>query len=304
MATLSGNFPELLETRDKEIFFKKYTQQEQKFRQLFSVKPSTKAFEDRIRVAGLGTFQAKPEGTPVAFSDPVEGTRRRVIHTTYALGYRATMEAISDDQWDVLDQMPSDLGDSLRDHQERIAWDLINDGFAGARHTGLEAQPLFDTAHTQLRPGVATQSNMVNPAVELSITGLESIMTTAMTTQSEEGRYIDLGHSLLVIHPTEAHNAFVLLETTQKVGSADNDVSTVVSSRSGLKPLATPFKTATRSWSIHEGPGKNSLVWNERQAPDFARAKDADTFDQKHYGWYRASVMFSEWRGNYGSNFS
>lgn len=304
MATLSGNFPELLETRDKEIFFKKYTQQEQKFRSLFSVKPSTKAHEDRMRVAGLGTFQSKPEGTPVAFSDPIEGTRRRVIHTTYALGYRATMEAIADDQWDILDQMPADLGDSARDHQERVAWDLINDGFDGNRHTGLDAAALFGT-HTALRPEVnQAQTNELTPAVQLSITGLETIMTSAMTTLSEEGRYIDLSNSLLVIHPTEAHNAYVLLETVQKSGSADNDVSTVVSSRSGLTPLITPFKTSTRSWSVHDSPGRNSLVWNDRMGLDFARGKDADTFDQKHYGYYRASVMFSEWRGNWGSNFS
>ena len=304
MATFSANTPELLSTLEKKIFFKNFTQAPQKFRDLFESKTSKKAYEDRLRVAGLGTFQVKPEGTPVAFSDPIEGTRRRVIHTTYALGFRVTKESFGDDQWDIIQQMPADLGDSGRDHQERIAWDLINDGYAGNRHTGLDGLSLFNALHTRLRPELSTQSNIISPAVALSITGLETIMTLGRTTQSEEGRYVDLDMGLLVIHPTEEHNAYVLLETTQKSGSTDNDVSTVVSTRSGLTPLATPFKTATRSWSIHARPGKNSLAWNDRETMDFDRAKDADTFDMKFYGYYRASVMFSEWRNNWGSNFS
>ncbi len=304
MATFSANTPELLSTLEKEIFFKNFTQAPQKFRDLFSVKTSSKAYEDRLRVAGLGTFQTKPEGTPVAFSDPIEGTRRRVIHTTYALGFRVTKESYADDQWDIIKQMPADLGDSGRDHQERIAWDLINDGFSGTRHTGLDGLSLFNTAHTRLRPELGTQSNSLSPAVALSITGLETIMTLASTTQSEEGRYVDLEQSTLLIEPTEEHNAYVLLNTQKKSGSTDNDASTVVSSRSGLTVLATPFKTATRSWSIHARPGKNSLQWNDRETMDFDRAKDADTFDMKFYASYRASVQFSEWRNNWGSNFS
>ncbi len=304
MALFSANTPELLSTLHKDIFFKRFTQQPQKFRLLFETKTSTKAYEDRLRFAGLGTFQVKPEGTPVAFSDPVEGTRRRVIHTTYALGFRVTKEAVTDDQWDIITQMPADLGDSGRDHQERIAWDLINDGFAGTRHTGLDGLSLFNSAHTRLRPELGTQSNLLSPPVQLSITGLETIMTLATTTQSEEGRYVDLDQSLLVIEPTEEHNAYVLLNTVQQIDSNNNDVSTVVSSRSGLSVLATPFKTGTRSWSIHARPGKNSLCWNDREMMEFDQAKDADTFDMKYYASYRASVMHSEWRNNWGSNFS
>jgi len=304
MATFSANTPEILSTLEKDIFFKNFTMQEQKFRMLFESKTSTKAYEDRMRFAGLGTFQVKPEGTPIAYSDPVEGTRRRVLHTTYALGFRVTMEALADDQWDIIKQMPADLGDSGRDHQERIAWDLINDGHTGARHTGLDGLRLFHTAHTSLRSEVATQSNELSPAVQLSVTGLETIMTMASTTQSEEGRYIDMDQALLVIHPTEQHNAYVLLETVQKSGSADNDVSTVVSSRSGLTPLITPYKTATRSWSVHARPGKNGLCWNDRHTMDFDRAKDSDTFDSKFVAFYRASVMMNDWRNNWGSNFS
>lgn len=294
----------MLETRQKAIFFKHLTMQSPKWSQLFASVTSTKAHEDRIRVAGLGTFQTKPEGTPVAFSDPIEGTRRRVVHTVYALGYRVTKEAVDDDQWNVIDRMPSDLGESGADHKERIVWDVINDGYAGARHTGLDGQSLFNAAHTTLRPEVAAQSNIQSPPVALSTTGIEAMMTQAMTTQSEEGRFIDMEQGILLHHPTNSHKAHVLLETPQKTGSADNDVSTVERGRSGLVPLAVPYLTSTLAWSIHAGPGRNSLQWNDRESMTFSRAGDPDTFDEKHYAAYRGSPMFSEWRNNFGSNFS
>ena len=304
MATFTAQFPELLESRAKKIFFLNYQMQSLKYPMLFATVPSRQAFEDRIRVAGLGTFATKPEGTPVTFDDPIQGTRRRVTHQTFALGYRPTMEAIQDDLWNILDRMPADLGDSGRDHQERLAWDVINDGFTGARHTGLDNLSLFNGAHPSLRPEVANGTNILSPPIELSVTGLEDMMTLAKTTLTEEGRFAEMNQSKLVIHPANDHVAHVLLNTEFKPGTANNDVSTVVSSRSGLVPLSVPYKTSETSWSVHDVPGRNTLQWNDRMSMEFKRADDADTFDQKHYGTYRASVMFSEWRGNWGSDFS
>ena len=307
MATFSANFAELMETRQKMIFFKEFAQEELQFPKLFQRRPSTKSHEDRLRVAGLGTFQSKPEGAPVAFDDPIQGTRRRVTHSTFALGTRSTWEAIRDDQWDILDKMPADMGDSGRDHMERVAWDLINDGFTGNRHTGLDGLQLFTTAHTTLRPEVATQSNSLNPPLELSVTGLETILTLARLTVSEEGRFTPVSVSRLLYHPDEQHNAYVLLDTEFRPGSGDNDRSTVRSTRSGLTPVeerGVPYLTSSTAWSVHVPPGRNSLTWNDREQMFFQRGNDANTFDQLHYAAYRASVMFSEWRGNYGSNFA
>jgi len=303
MATFTSNFPELLETRDKMIFFKQFTQIPVLYPTLFEVRRSTKAFEDRIRVAGLGRFQLKPEGSPVAFDDPVQGVRRRVAHQTYAEGFRATHEALEDDQWNILDKMPADLGDAARDYRERLAWDLRNDAFAGATYTGLDGLSLLNAAHTNLRPEATAVSNVLAPAVALSVTGLESIMTLKRTTDSEEGRFVSLGQAYVVVAPALEHALYVLLETEFRPGTADNDLSTVRSTRSGLQPLVSPYVTSATNWTVHDRPGRNSLVWNEREDVNFSRARDADTFDMKFYGTFRCSVMFSEWRGNWGSNF-
>lgn len=307
MATFTPNFAELMETRAKEIFFKNFSMQDLSFPKLFGRKPSTKGHEDRMRVAGVGTFRTKPEGTPVSFDDPIEGARVRSVHTVYALGYRATWEAVEDDQWDTLDKVPADLGDSARDHQERLAWSLINDAYSGSTFTGLESETLFVSTHDPLRAEVANQSNILSPPVALSVTGLEDIMTQARTTLSEEGRYINMNQSKLLYHPNNAHNAHVLLNTEFRPGSTDNDRSTVVSTRSGLTPveeLGVPYLSSSTAFSVHAGPGKNFLEWRDRAGLFFEKANDNMTFDQLHWAAYRALVMFSEWRNNFGSNFA
>jgi hypothetical protein len=306
MATFTGLAPELLEAREKDIFFKRYSMQETKYTQLFETRPSNKAYEDRMRVAGLGRLATKPEGTPVAFDDPVQGSRSRIVHQTYALGFRVTMEMQQDELFGIINQMPADLGDSARDHQERLAWDVINDGYDGNRHTvmadGVAAGPLFASNHTALKSG-DVQSNLLSPAVALGVTGLESIMNTIATTLSEEGRYVDVSQAILLHHPNNQHRAYELLETEFKVDSSDNNRSTIAASRSGLRPLSVPYLTNTDGWSVHAPMGENSLKWNNRHSLEFRRGDDSDTFDQKFYAFYRASVQVDEWRGNYGSNF-
>lgn len=307
MGTFTAQHPDLLEQQEKKLFFKNLDPLSLMYTQLFRTKPSTKAYEDGLRVSTLGSFATKPEGTPVGFDDPVSGSRVRTVHTTYALGFRITMEMQEDELFGIMDQMPADLGDSARDHQERLAWGLINDGFNGTTYTGLEAgatvESLFNTGHAHLKT-TTTQSNMLSPPVALSVTGLESLMTTARGTQSDADRQLNIKPTKLLYHQNLAHQAFVLLDTKQRPGTSDHDSSTVVSSRSGITPVVdggVPYLTSTTAWYLFDG-AKHDLTWNNRKEVTFDRAKDSDTFDQKFFSHYRASVMFREWRGSWGSN--
>jgi hypothetical protein len=300
VTTFTANFPEAMETRAKEWFFKNFMMQPLMFPQLFSRRPSRKRFEDRIRAAGFGTFQQKDEGSPVQFDDPIEGVRRRSAHTVFGLGYRATWEAIEDDQWDILDQMPADLGDSARDHQERTAWAVENDGFVGATFTGLDGLSLYNTAHTSLRPGVANQSNALTPALALGVAGLEAAMNNARLTLSEEGRQVVVTLKKILYHPNLQHTAYTLLNTEFRPGSSDNDRSTVVSTRSGISPVedqGVPYLTSQTAWSVHSSGRKESLLWYDRAPLFFERGRDAVTFDQLHWAAYRAHAAIAEWRG-------
>lgn len=302
MAALTPQFFQLLEAEEKDIFFKTFEMQDLLYPQLFNVQASTKAYEDRIRISRLGTFATKAEGTPISYDDPVQGTQVRTVHQTYGLGFRITMEMMQDDQFGIMKQMSGDLAESAADHQERLAWGLVNDGFTGNTYTGLEGDTLFTASHVILKGDASTNAtNILSPAVALSQTGIEDILTLAMQAESDEGRFIKCSPQTLVVHPEEAHNAYVLLNTEQKPGSADNDRSTVVSSRSGLSPLVVPYLSSTSNWFVFGDKSKHTLTWNNRMGLEFDSSVDSETRDMKFTSVYRASVMWSEWRSAWGS---
>jgi hypothetical protein len=304
MAVLTPQFYELLEADQKEIFFRRRMMLQPVYPEVFDVRTSMKAYEDRLRIGGLGTMRTKPEGTPVAFDDPVQGARVRTVHATAGLAVRFTMEMMQDDLFGVMDRMTEELQDADVDHDERLCWSFIDDAWTGTTFTVLESEALFSTTHSNIKDGT-TQSNTLSPAVELGVTGLEAILTLMRTTTGDEGRYLNLrGPSKLVIHPNLEHQAHVLLNTQYQVDTANNNVSTVVASRSQIAPVVVPYKSSQTNWSVHAPPGENTLQLNVRMATETSSAVDPDTKDMKEYAVKRTSVQGSEWRGHFGSNYS
>jgi phage major head subunit gpT-like protein len=301
MATVRSNFPELLERRVRRIFFKDYAMEPMRYPEIFNVVGSSKAFEDTIDIAGLGTLATKPEGTPISYKDPVQGTRKRVVHSTFALGFRVTMEMLQDDLFNVIRRMPSDLADATRDHQETLAWGLPNDAFAASTYTGLDGLGLCSTAHTSIHPEGSTQSNQLSPGVALSVTGLEDTLTAMRTTLSREGRYTPITPDVLLVAPANDHEAARLLESEFEPGTAENQINAVRSSRTGLRPVSVPYLTDTDAWFVLARKSQHSLTYYRRMALTFDRGTDSQTKDQLFDAVYRASVTFDDWRGVHGS---
>src|SRR5271166_3867812 len=261
MASFTSNFPELIEQRQKWIFFTQLERLELKYPHFFNIVTSVKAYEDAMRMAGLGTFVLKPEGNPISYDDPIQGSRVRVTHITYALGFRVTMEMWMDDLHGVMDRMPNDLADSAKDHQENLAWSVIINGFVTTFYTGLDAGALFAT-HTLLRTGAGTYSNQLSPAIALSQTGLQALLIQARKLVNETGRRVVLRPKTLLIPPDLEFTAAELLESLYKVDSADNNINPVAMTRIGVKPAVVEYLSSATNWFLLAdkggvGPGED-----------------------------------------------
>ena len=305
MATFRGLAPELIEPWVTRIFFKEFTMQRRFSTELFKQKTATGAFVDDFQVAGLGRFVLKPEGVPVAFSDPVQGARRRTVMLTYALGFRVTMEMREDEEHGIISQMPADLAESARDSMERLAWGLYNDGWAAATYTGVPEgdgtrRGLFATGHVPLRNTATTQSNRLNPGVALSTGGLQSALTIFETTQSEEERFVDNVASTLVVHPENRWAADTLLESQSDVDQTNPGViNTVSRNRIGVKVLRVPYITDTDAWSLFGN--KHTVTDYTRKSLTRTTAMDSQSFDMMFIAHWRKNVMIGHWRGTVGS---
>ena len=296
MATTRGLMPELLEPWVSFILFNEYRRIELQYTKVFKQETSTKAFEDSFKVAGLGTFVLKAEGTPISYDDPIQGPRRRVTHSTYALGFRVTEEMMDDDQHSIVSQMPQDLGDSLRDHQEQVAAQVFNTAFVATSFTTMDNQPLCSDTHVELRTGNVV-SNELTPGVALSHAGIESMLIQINTTDNDQGRPIMLSPQRLVIHPNDYYEARRLLESQLQPGSTENDINTL--NRLGVEIMSYRYLTDVDNWFMQSS---HKLYWYNRKKPTMDSSTDAQTKDKLFDMRYRASVVAWDWFGMNGSS--
>lgn len=310
MATFRGLLPETLEPFVTTIFYQEFQQQKILYTEIFANKPTGLAFVDEFAVAGLGRFVQKPEGTPAAFSDPVQGDRRRTLVLTFALGFRVTMEMREDEQHGIIAKMPADLALAARDSMERLAWGLINVAFTAADDTANTGLPegdgvrrsLFDTGHVPLRNVAATQSNRLNPGVALSTAGMESALTIFRTQESHEERFINCEPNKLLIHPENEFVAYQLLESEKETNTAENQKNAVARSRIGVDVCMSPYLTDTDAWSLWD-TAKSPADWIQRKSlTGPVENTDAMSFDQFFISHYRANVQYNDnWRAAVGS---
>jgi hypothetical protein len=313
MATFRGLMPELLEPNGaalKFIFFQEFAQIPLRYPDVFNTVSVKTAFIDDIRVAGLGRFVQKPEGTPAAFSDPVQGDRRRTVVLTFALGFRVTMEMREDEQYGIVAKMPSDLAQAARDSQDRLAWAHYNVQFTAADDTAPcgppegdgTRRPLFDTGHVPMRNAAATLSNRLNPGVALSTAGMEAALQIFYGQQSEEERYINVTPNALVIHQSNTFVADQLLESEKEVGTAENQINTVSRNRIGVRKVVVPYITDEDSWALFDTT-KGPLDWvNRKSLTGPQMSTDSQSFDSIYISHYRANVRTNaNWAAAVGS---
>lgn len=300
MAQFRGSLPDVFDDRQALLFFKEFKAEPLLYQRAFNVKDETKGHVDAFRVSTLGTFRRKFEGAPITYDDAVQGPRLRVIISTFALGYRVTMEAQRDAQYDVIDQMPSDLGDAGRHHIETLTWGLPNDGFAGATYTGLDGLALYSASHTSLK-GAGLRSNRITPGVQLSVSLMEDMVTNLRTTLSDAGRQTPITPSMLIIHPSEAHEAARILESEFEPNTSENQINVMRGSRTGITPLDVPYLTDQDAVHLWAAKGKHSVNYHNRQSMEFDNSTDTQTKDRLYDGVYRGQVAFWGWEGTVGS---
>lgn len=300
-----GLAPDVFEAREAQLFFKEYDAEPLYHTQLLNIMPSSKAYEDWFEVTGLGVFRLKTEGAPITYDVPVQGPRRRVVHSSFALGFAATKEALADAQYDVIDQQSTDLGAAGREHQDIFAFAAVDDFFTGTTYTTPDGLSVVNTAHTILKPknpAAATTSNAISPGVALSITGLELGITQMRLTKTREDRFTNIRAKTLLIHPSKEHRAYELLQTEFKVDTNDNNKSTVATSRTGMMALSVPYLASEDDWFLFAEKSKHKFYWHSRQDMEFDSGKDFQTKNTMFDAYYRASVAVKDWRGIIGSN--
>lgn len=293
MTVATGNFAELLWPGIASIWGRDYNDYAPLYTQFFSVKNSDRAFEKEQGVTGLPLAAVKDQGSPIPFLDPYQGFQKEYINLTYGLGASVTREMYEDDQYNYINGIPSMLARSMRQTEETIATNVLNNAFGTA--LSADGASIINATHSLI--GGGTMANTPTVAADLTMASLEQAFTDIMNFVDDQGLTIMVRPTKLVVPTATWAIAEKILGTDRAVGSADNDINVV---RSKVSTVVTPYITDNDSWFvITDVP--NGLTFYNRRAAEINRDNDFETQNLKFSTTRRFSVGCTDYRGVYGT---
>ena len=202
--------------------YQKYADEHKEF---YEQETSERSFEEETKLSGFGAAPVKTEGASVEYDNAQEAFTARYTHETVAMGFAITEEASEDNLYDSLGaRYTKALARAMAYTKQVKAAAVLNKGFAGTGNpTYGDGKTLFATDHPLVSGG--TNSNRFSTGVDLNETSLEDAVIQIAAWTDERGLLIAAKPRKLIIPPALQFVATRILESQQRVGTADNDIN-------------------------------------------------------------------------------
>lgn len=237
--------------------------------------------------------------------DEIQGFDVTYTHVEDALGTSVSNQLWEDDQFNVIKRKPANLAKAKIRSQEQMMADVFNYSFTAgggglSTFTSGDALALFSASHTR-EDGGAVQSNYAT--TDLNESSLETALLAVSQTLDHKGQLYMSQADTLIVAPALEKEARILLDSQQRVGTANNDINPYQGKLKLVvwKFLASVAGGSDTAWfvmdsSLHQ---LNFFKRSDRglEGPEW----DFDTKTAKWSVDVRWSVGFSGWRGIYGS---
>ncbi len=204
------------------LFGLEYAKYDDEHADIYEVENSDRSFEEEQKLSGFGAAPVKSEGAAITYDTAQEAFTARYVHETIAMGFAITEEAMEDNLYDSLSSRYTKALARAMAHTKQVkAAALLNTGFT--TYQSGDAVTLFNTAH----PTVAGSTNKNRPTtdVDLNETALEQAVIDIAAFVDERGLLIAAKPRRLILPPQLMFVATRLLQTEQRVGTADNDTN-------------------------------------------------------------------------------
>jgi len=298
MAISRAQLVKELEPGLNALFGLEYKNYANEHSQVFDTENSDRAFEEEVMLSGFANAGVKPEGSAVNYDAAQETFTARYTHETLALAFSITEEAIEDNLYDRLaSRYTKALARSMANAKQVKAANVLNRGF-NSSYTGGDGLELFSTAHVIVS---GTEQNELSTAADLNETSLEQAMVDIAALTDERGLKIAASSRKMIIPSALQFTAERLLKSVGRTGTADNDISAVVSMN--VIPqgyVVNHYLTDTDAWFIKTDV-PNGLKHFVRAPIKTAMEGDFETGNVRYKARERYSFGWSDWRGVFGS---
>jgi phage major head subunit gpT-like protein len=277
----------------EELIYNAYEEYPDEYSQVFNIRTSTRMMETDFMIAEFGLFPTKQEQADITVDSIEPSYKKDYTHLTYARGVIVSMEALEDDQDNVMANQAEGLGFAGRQTVEQVAW---NEGFNRGFTTALAADAAaIYGAHTTAK-GVAWD-NSAN--ADLDSAGLEDALTHFHSLLDEAGKKIRMQESWLIVPPALTYQAVRLVDSVNQPGTADNDINPYRGFN--LRVFTSHYLSSSSAWFVWADSRQIKAKFWWRKRPTVV--SDVDYWSQAGLTalLMRYSVGVSDPRGLYGS---
>jgi hypothetical protein len=294
----TGNHPKALWPGMRKFWGREYDEHPMEWKEIFESLDSEKNYEEDTEVTGFGLAPVKAQAGAVQYDSESQGPTKRYTHVTYGLGYIVTREEMEDNLYEVVSKRRiKALAFSVRQTEEVVAANVLNRAFNTA-YSGGDGKAMIVADHPTVS---GTQSNVIAAAADLSEAAIESLCVQIMNARNSRGLNISVMPKKLIVSPNDAFNAERILQTTLRVGTANNDINAIKSMNvlpGGV--CVNHYLTDADAWFIKTNV-PNGLIRFNRRATEFKQDNDFDTENAKAKSTLRFSVGWTDWRQIFGS---
>lgn len=300
MAEVRPKWVNALDPTFRAIFNETETEFQTMYDKIFHVMDSNKAFEKDTALSGIGQLEETPELGAIPYEDATPGWDVTYVHRKFAKGRMVSQEMIDDEKFNMIAKLPRSLANAKMRTKEQAAADVFNYGFTAgggglATFTGGDSLALFSTAHVN-RDGTVTQSNKITTA--LNSTSLQAAITAMKTRRDSKNQIIGFQPDTLLVPTSLEFTARAILESTQVLGSANNDINVL---KGSLNLVVWPYLTSSTAWFLLDSKAHELNFFNRKDEGVKGPVYDFDNEAAKWKAVCRFSVGFSDWMGVYGS---
>jgi len=299
MAISRAQLVKELEPGLNALFGMEYDRYDAEHAEIFDTESSDRAFEEEVMLVGFGNAQTKAEGAGVSFDNASEAYTARYSHETISLAFALTEEAMEDNLYDRLGaRYTRALARSMSHTKQVKAAAVLNNAF-DSNFAGGDGKELCATDHPLA--GGGTFRNELATAADLNETSLENALIDISTFVDERNMIIALRGTKLIVPTQLQFVADRLLESTLRVGTADNDVNAI--RNMGMLPegyTVNHFLTDPDAFFIKTDT-PNGFKHFERTPMSTGMEADFDSGNMRFKARERYSFGFSDPRCVFGS---
>ena len=293
----STDFRSIVEPILNEAFDGLYEQRADEWKTFMSEETGiARSYHEEPVLYGFGAAPVLPDGKPVQYDEGGQLYVKRYTYDVYGLAFALTKVLVEDgDHIRLGSTFSKHLAQSMNETLETTSANHLNRAFTSG-YNGGDGVILASASHPTM---AGNQSNLLTAAA-LSQTSLEQAIITIRGAQDARGKKIRLQGVKLIVPPSLALTAEVLLKSVLRAGTANNDLNPIKSSGLLGDFVTVSRLTSTTAWFVKtDAQNGLKLLWRRRM--EKGMEGDFETDSVRYKSTMRYGSGWTDWRGVYAN---